>query len=286
MNLPRSIVVVFAVVLATASWVCAETGAEGWLRYAPGGHETAARYEAIPNIVISLGNSEVLNSAKGELGRGIGSMLGKPLRAGQNVPAENALVLGTLKDVQKHFPEVKPRRPLQSDGFWLRTVQHGSKKYWLIIGGSDRGVLYGTFVLLSQVAQQQNVNDLDDVEVPSAPIRWASQWDNLDGSIERGYAGRSIFFEDGHVRTDLSRAAEYARLLASVGINACAINNVNADPRLLRPDYLPELVRVAAVLRQWGIQLAISVDLSSPVSVGGMSTFDPLAPKVIAWWKQ
>src|SRR3954453_12500929 len=135
MNLPGSIVVVFAVVLAAASWECEETSAEGWLRYAPVVHETAARYEAIPNTVISLGNSEVLKSAKGELVRGIGSMLGKRLRAGQNVPAENALVLGTLKDVQKHFPEVKPSRPLGSNGFCLRTVEHGSKKYWLIIGG-------------------------------------------------------------------------------------------------------------------------------------------------------
>src|SRR3954471_9500047 len=286
MNLPRSIVVVFAVVLATASWVCAETGADGWLRYAPGGHETAARYEAIPNIVISLGNSEVLNSAKGELVRGIGSMLGKPLRAGQNVPAENALVLGTLKDVQKHFPEVKPSRPLGSNGFWLRTVQHGGKKYWLIIGGSDRGVLYGTFVLLSQVAQQQNVNDLDEVENPSAPIRWASQWDNLDGSIERGYAGRSIFFDSGAVRNDLTRAGQYARLLASVGINACAINNVNADPRVLSADFLSQLVRVAGAFRPWGVKLALSVDLSSPVAVGRLKTFDPLDPAAAEWWKR
>jgi alpha-glucuronidase len=286
MNLLRSIVVLLAVVLAGASSLRAETGAEGWLRYAPLDDGSAGRYDSIPNAVISLGNSEVLNSAKRELVRGIGRMLGKRPRTEQSAPAGNAFVLGTLKDVEEHFSEVDASRPLGEDSFWLQTLQHGGKKYWLIIGGGERGVLYGTFAFLSRIAQQQDVNQLNDVENPSAPIRWASQWDNLDGSIERGYAGRSIFFDNGAVRSDLTRAGEYARLLASVGINACAINNVNADPRILRTDFLPQLARVAAAFRPWGVKLALSVDLSSPAAVGGLKTFDPLDPVVAEWWKR
>jgi alpha-glucuronidase len=286
MNLLRSIVVLLAVVLAGASSLRAETGAEGWLRYAPLDDGSAGRYDSIPNAVISLGNSEVLNSAKRELVRGIGRMLGKRLRTEQSAPAGNAFVLGTLKDVEEHFSEVDASRPLGEDSFWLQTLQHGGKKYWLIIGGGERGVLYGTFAFLSRIAQQQDVNQLNDVENPSAPIRWASQWDNLDGSIERGYAGRSIFFDNGAVRSDLTRAGEYARLLASVGINACAINNVNADPRILSADFLPQLARVADAFRPWGVKLALSVDLSSPLAVGGLKTFDPLDRDVTAWWKK
>jgi alpha-glucuronidase len=256
------------------------------LRYAPIVGEIAARRDTIPDAVLSLGNSDVLNSAKGELIRGIASMLGKRLRAEQNVSAENAVVLGTLEDVRGHFREAESTRPLGPDGFWLRTVRHGGKKYWLIIGGNDRGALYGTFAFLSRIAQGRSVRDLDDVETPSAPIRWASQWDNLDGSIERGYAGRSIFFDNGAVRGDLTRAGQYARLLASVGINACAINNVNADPRILSANFLPQLARVADAFRPQGVKLALSVDLSSPVAVGGLKTFDPLDGGVAEWWRK
>src|SRR5438270_13738373 len=117
-------------------------------------------------------------------------------------------------------------------------------------------------------------------------MRWASQWDNIDGGIERGYAGRSIFFDNGAVRSDLARAGQYARLLASVGINACAINNVNADPRVLSADFLSQLVRVADAFRPWGVKLALSIDLSSPVAVGRLKTFDPLDPAVAEWWKR
>jgi alpha-glucuronidase len=286
MNLLSPTAVVLAVVLAGASSLRAETGAEGWLRYAPIVGEIAARRDTIPDAVLSLGNSDVLNSAKFELIRGIASMLGKRLRAEQNVSAENAIVLGTLEDVRGHFREAESTRPLGPDGFWLRTVRHGGKKYWLIIGGNDRGALYGTFAFLSRIAQGRSVHDLDDVETPSAPIRWASQWDNLDGSIERGYAGRSIFFDNGAVRGDLTRAGQYARLLASVGINACAINNVNADPRILSANFLPQLARVADAFRPQGVKLALSVDLSSPVAVGGLKTFDPLDGGVAEWWRK
>src|SRR5262249_39011576 len=83
-----------------------------------------------------------------------------------------------------------------------------------------------------------------------------------------------------------TRAAAYARLLASIGINGCAINNVNADPRILSPELLPQLARVADSFRPWGVRLALSVDLSSPMTVGGLNTFDPLDPHVADWWRE
>src|SRR5437763_1724158 len=88
-------------------------------------------------------------------------------------------------------------------------------------------------------------------EFCSSAIRWINQWDNLDGSIERGYGGRSIFFEAGKVRADLTRASQYARLLASVGINACTVNNVNAAPQVLEDDFIPQLERIAEAFRPW-----------------------------------
>lgn len=251
-----------------------------WLRY----DDLGEKAPQLPHVIAITGNSAVLRSAADELARDLG---GSPkVESSSAAPPKSAFILGRWNEIHRLFPELKPSQDLSPEGFWLKTAQLQNVKYWLIIGDDDRGVLYGTFSLLAQIAENKNVDDLDDLENPSAPIRWASQWDNLDGSIERGYAGRSIFFDNGQIRSDLSRAGEYARLLASVGINACSINNVNADPRLLRADYLPQLARVAAVFRPWGVRLAISVDLSSPVSAGGLKTFDPLDPQVAAWWKQ
>jgi alpha-glucuronidase len=107
----------------------------------------------------------------------------------------------------------------------------------------------------------------------------------VNGSIERGYGGRSIFWENGRVREDLSRVREYARLLASLGINGCSINNVNADPRTLAPDFLPQIARIADAFRPWGVQVVLSVDFASSQKVGGIDTFDPWNPAVAAWWK-
>ncbi len=112
------------------------------------------------------------------------------------------------------------------------------------------------------------------------------EWDNLNGTIERGYAGRSIFFDNGSVRPDMTRPGEYARLLASVGINGCAINNVNADLKMLTPEMITQVARIADAFRPWGVRLAMSVDLSSPKVVGGLDTFDPLDSRVIAWWQK
>ena len=130
------------------------------------------------------------------------------------------------------------------------------------------------------------MDPLDERTTPYAPIRWVNQWDNLDGSIERGYGGRSIFWENGHARADLTRVADYGRLLASLGINGCSINNVNANPRLLAPEMIPEIARIAAALRPWGVRVAIAVDFASPKTLGGLDTFDPLDAGVAAWWKQ
>lgn len=254
---------------------------QAWLRYgslrelAPG----------LPREVSVIGDGMVLRTAASELVRALGARL-STMDATSQLPPKSAFMLGHWEDIRAWFPELADSRPPPAEGYWLRTVIRSGAKYWLVIGGDDQGALYGTFNLLAQIAQQKDLSTLKDLESPSAPIRWVSEWDNLDGSIERGYAGRSVFFENGKVRDDLTRVADYARLLASVGINGCVINNVNADTRLLRPEFLPQIARVADAFRPWGVRLALSVDLSSPKSVGGLSTFDPLDAQVAIWWKE
>jgi alpha-glucuronidase len=148
----------------------------------------------------------------------------------------------------------------------------------------EAGVLSGAFALLRIIAERQDLPAHGIRETPALPIRWVDEWDNPDGSIERGYAGRSIFFENGNVRAHLAPVAEYARLLASVGINGLNVNNVNAAPQLIDSDHLQQIARIADALRPWGVHLAMSVAIASPQTIGGLPTYDPLDPTVKAWW--
>jgi alpha-glucuronidase len=260
----------------------AETGQRAWLRYAALSDAAARPYRAsLPASVTTFGDSPVIESARLELISGIRQQLGRVLRQESALPAENSFVLGTLTDLRQLHLDAK----LDPDAFWLTTAVARGVTYTVVTAANDRGVLYGVFALLRKIALGKPIAGLNERQTPYAPLRWVNQWDNLDGSIERGYGGRSIFWEGGHVREDLTRVAEYARLLASLGINGCAINNVNANPKLLGSDFIPQVARIAAQFRPWGVQVALSIDFGSPKTIGGLDTFDPLDPQVAAWWK-
>lgn len=264
----------------------AETGHDAWLRYAPLKPAAAARYRPLPATALSLGDTIVLNTAQAELVRGVKGMLGRTLRIALGVPTESAIVVGTVEQLRNIAPALHIIQGLRGDAFWLTAGEVRGFRCIIITGATDRGVLYGVFAFLSKIAEQENVFRLNELQQPSAPVRWANQWDNLDGTIERGYAGRSIFFENGSVRPTLTRVSEYARLLASVGINGCSVNNVNADLHILDPDFLPQLARIAEAFRPWGVQLGVAVDMSLPKNAGGLDTFDPLDVRVANWWQK
>jgi alpha-glucuronidase len=255
----------------------AETGRDAWLRYSP--RYSAQSSVAVPAVLSVIGGSPLINNARDEILRGIRGMAGKTLRLESGMPKENAIVLGPLAA----FPNLSANLP--ADAYWLKSVRSGNIEYTIVTAANDRGILYGAFALLRKIALGQSIASLDEQQIPHAPIRWVNQWDRLDGSIERGYGGRSVFWDAGHARADLTRASEYGRLLASLGINGCAINNVNADKRILSPGFLPQIASIAAALRPWGVETVISVDFGSPKTIGGLDTFDPLEPRVAAWWK-
>lgn len=260
----------------------AENGAAGWLRYAP--IQNANEYRSISSEVVALDHSAPVQSAADEAARGLSSMLRRDVRVAVSQAGEPALYIGTISEVEARFPQWKPATRLKAEGFTIASVREHGRVDWLIAGADARGALYGTFRLLEEIGEEQPLAALPETSSPAEQVRWVNQWDNLDGSIERGYAGRSIFFANGTVRPDLTRAGEYARLLASIGVNGCDVNNVNADPHMLTPEMIHQLSRIADAFRPWGVRLAISVDLASPKKIGGLDTFDPLNPQVIAWW--
>jgi alpha-glucuronidase len=267
--------------LIAASMATAESGYDAWLRYAPlEGNSLAHASRDLPSVV-STTSSGLESSAQQEFIRGVKGMLGRTLRAESGIPKESAVVIGTFQELAQFNLAAN----LAPDGFLLKTIQSGDVRYIVISGLNDRGVLYGTFALLRKIALGQPIDTLDVKESPYSSIRWINHWDNLEGTIERGYGGRSIFWDNLHARADLTRVSDYGRMLASLGINACSINNVNANPRILAEDFLPEIARVADAFRPWGVRAVISVDFGSPQAIGGLTTFDPLDPAVIAWWK-
>jgi len=269
--------------LAFCGSIQGEDGAAGWLRYAPPPHTEAAARD-LPASLANLDSSPQAASAQNELIEGVRSMLDRTLRAGSKIPDSSAFVLGTPAELHAAFPAWHAP-VLAPEGFALAQFSSRRHVYWLIAGADGRGILYGAFHLLSGIARGQALAVLEGAESPAAPIRWVNQWDNLNGTIERGYAGRSIFFDNGSVRSDLSRAAAYARLLASVGINGCTINNVNADPHLLEPEMIHQVARIADAFRPWGVRLSLAVGISSPKALGALDTFDPGDPRVAAWWR-
>lgn len=262
-------------------------GDAAWLAYRPVDSFLVFGAEnRIPDTMVSLGQDVLEQSALRELGLGWRGMLNHVPRAVENGrpdtsnAAENMVVVGTQAEVRAWRPALAEGPALGADAFRLRRAGN----VLLVEGGDARGVLYGSFALLREIAQEHSLQNLDETSQPWAAVRWTNEWDNPNGSIERGYAGPSIFFENGKVRSDLSRAAAYARLLASVGIDGCTINNVNADAHLLLAENLKEIARIADVFRPYGVRLALSIDMNSPMSIGGLPTFDPLDPRVAAWW--
>jgi alpha-glucuronidase len=258
--------------------VLGEDGSQGWLRYAPAAE--GCESQQVPSAIVALNSTKVspVYTAGQELQKGLKSILGKDVDVTTGGSSNlSAIIIGTVDAYTTGYGSVSGVEELEDDGYLLSTDADSV----VILGRNERGALYGAFEYLSQVARN-NLTSGSYVSNPQAPIRWTNEWDNMDGSIERGYGGASNFFRGGYVVDNTTRAAEYARLLASVGINGVIVNNVNANATLLSDRNVEGLGRLADAMRPYGVQLGISLNFASPNATLG--TFDPLDPKVDAWW--
>ncbi len=152
----------------------------------------------------------------------------------------------------------------------------------------DRGLLYGSFALIRMLQTGKKISGTDLTEVPQNPIRILNHWDNMDGSIERGYSGDSFFFQNQKVLVN-DRTRAYARLAASVGINASVINNVNVKgnaTKLITETYRRKLQEMAEIFADYGISLYLSLNFAAPMEIGGLNSADPLDENVREWWSR
>ena len=164
-------------------------------------------------------------SALRELKDGNARLLGGATDSGEGAQKVEA-ILGTADEVRQAIPNLPVPSDLEPEGYWIYWNAAADNPNLVVAGGDHAGLIYGVFALFRLLATGQDYTRLEVRSEPAFRIRWVDQWDNPDGTIERGYAGRSIFFEGGEVRQDLAPVSEYARLLASVGINGCNLNNV------------------------------------------------------------
>lgn len=151
----------------------------------------------------------------------------------------------------------------------------------------ENGVLYGVFHVLRMVAMEKSLTGISMVQEPSQPLRMYNHWDNMDGSIERGYSGRSFFYANNEFTTS-ERTEDYARFLASIGINGIVINNVNvkdAATYLITEQYFDKVEELSELFAGFGIKMYLSLNFAAPIELGGPNSADPLDEAVIDWWK-
>lgn len=228
--------------------VFAEDGSQLWLRF-------PAKNGISADQIIAKGSSATLNIARKELGSHW---------QGQVVELRTENKDKNLKD-----------------GY--RIVSTPEKI--VISAGKEIGLLYGVYHILRLQQTKADLSHLNTVEKPSYDVRVLDHWDNLDGSIERGYAGRSLWKWEDLPGKISPRYEEYARANASIGINSVVLNNVNASPNMLREDYLKKVKVLADIFRPYGIKVYLSVNFSSPKVLGGLQNSDPLNKDVQKWWK-
>jgi alpha-glucuronidase len=263
----------------------AEDGYELWLRYPPLPVATRDADRRMATEIVAGQHTPTLDLAEAELARGLGGLLGAvpPIRARPS--GDGSLVIGTPAS----SPFIAALRldlaATGGEGFLIRSLEHEGRRLTVIAGRHEAGVLYGTFTFLRLLATERSPERLNLVSAPRVRRRILDHWDNLDRTVERGYAGESIW--DWQKLPDYldPRYRDYARASASLGINGTVLTNVNSDPVSLTRRYLLKYAALAGLFRPYGLRVYVTAPFDSPIAIGGLRTADPLDPQVRAWWR-
>jgi alpha-glucuronidase len=265
-----------------------EDGYRLWLRYEPiTDRKLAQRYQKQIQSLLIAGDSPTNAIIREELNHALTGLFGAPPPESQQLK-NRQLLIGTPHNspIIAEAGLANELAGLGDEGYLLRSAKIRGKNVILVAGNTDVATLYGTYHLLRLLQTQQPINDLAVQSMPKMDVRVLNHWDNLDRHVERGYAGQSIW--DWHKLPEYKeqRYYDYARANASIGINGTVLNNVNADPLILTPQYLQKVQALADIFRPYGIKVYLSIKFSSPQLIGGMKTSDPLDPEVQKWWRE
>lgn len=282
----KSIAVSFLFVMLAV--LCrAEDGYRLWLKYDKVDDPVLLReYRNQINSIVFAGQSATLIAAKKELLKGLEGLLGKKIYESKKITDNSILVFVKPNSdyeeaaVHVHYNE------LGNEGFGISGFVGTYKHVIAITSNTDIGVLYGVFHFLRLLQTHQGISNLNITSVPKIQNRILDHWDNLNRTVERGYAGLSLW--NWHTLPDYidQRYIDYARANASIGINGTVLTNVNANALVLTKEYLIKVKALADVFRPYGIKVYLTAKFSAPIEIGGLKTADPLDTSVQNWWKK
>ncbi|QSQ36157.1 alpha-glucuronidase [Xanthomonas translucens pv. translucens] len=262
----------------------AEDGYDLWLRYQPLAEAQAAPWRAAATELVAGADTPMQRAARDELRRGLGGLLGAAPPLAASAERAGAIVLGT--PATPAIARLRlDTRGLGEEGYLIRSVVVDGRPLTAIVGGGERGVLYAAFRFLRLLQTGQAPAPLALRDAPRVKLRVLDHWDNLDGVVERGYAGASLWGWQKLPDYIGPRYTDYARANASIGINGAVLNNVNAEAVSLTAAYLDKTAALAAALRPYGIRVYLSARFSAPIEIGGLRSADPLDPAVQRWWR-
>ncbi|HEY4656760.1 MAG TPA: alpha-glucuronidase family glycosyl hydrolase [Cyclobacteriaceae bacterium] len=275
-------------IIALNSWnaVKAEDGYRLWLRYdlVSDPIKLTQYRDCVRNYLVA-GNSPTLSAAREELHLGLSGLLGSGIPETHTIDHDGVLVAGKPTDaLLANLNLADKLKDAGREGYVIFSTTLNKRKSIVIAANDDSGVLYGVFHFLKLLQTHQDLTGLSVSSVPKIKIRILNHWDNLDRTVERGYAGFSLW--DWHKLPDYidPRYRDYARANASLGINGSVVTNVNANALVLTPAYLEKVAALAGVFRPYGIRIYLTARFNAPMELDGFSTADPLDPEVAKWW--
>jgi alpha-glucuronidase len=258
-----------------------EDGYDLWLRYRPIEAKWAAQYRNFATEVVAATDA---NPAEQELLRAISGLLTVTPAVTRHITRDGAIILSTRGFAAELGAPLADLKSLGSEGYVIRSLKLNGHRATLIAANSNFGLLYATFAFLRLMQTRQPLEALKLHESPRIRNRILDHWDNLDRTVERGYAGESIWNWQTLPDYTEPRYTDYARACASIGINGAVLNNVNADAFSLTPQYLEKAAALARVFRPYGVKVYLSARFSAPIDIGGLKSADPLDESVRAWW--
>lgn len=265
-----------------------EDGSDLWLRYPkvpiP---QRLAEYQAAFTHVVVTGESATLGAAEEELVAGLGGLTGAAVTAAAEPQASGAVVVGTpaSSTVIAGLALASRLNTVGDEGYIIEAAQTaGGQNVIAVAANTDVGALYGAFALLRHLQMHRSLAGLAITEAPKVQHRMLNHWDNLDRTVERGYAGRSLWDWSALPGNVSARYKDYARANASLGINGAVLTNVNANAQVLTAQYIDKVAAIANVFRPYGIKVYLTARFSAPSEIGGLSTSDPNDSGVKTWW--
>ena len=263
----------------------AEDGYDLWLRYKKVSNNSLLdQYKKQITSPVVLGSSQTTTIIKTELSKAFSGLTGLPYTILSSSEKTSAFIAGTVttSSIISSIVTKDELNIIGSEGFVIKTRPGKT----IITANTDIGVLYGVFHFLRLMQTQQSISNLNIISAPKIKLRILNHWDNLNRTVERGYAGFSIW--DWHKLPDFidKRYIDYARANASIGINSTVLTNVNANAVVLTKPYLEKVKALADLFRPYGIKVYLTARFSAPIEIGKLKSADPLNDTVQLWWKQ